>query len=273
MKEQTTRLRTELLKLEDPEERLQVLQNKYQGDTAYIIASGPSLNNYKLSYLKDRLENELVISIKQSYELLKEVTDFHILNFTNFKPYDWTGNKSIVTWGIFEQFHPQMIVDNSLACDLMIPIYRNNPNTGGGVGPNKMIYSVAERGDFELLRLDHPEIGFNQPWAPGIMYEVGIPLALFLGTKKIISVGWDIGDISLFNNGVEDDTQRIFQDHFYGTQHEEIVYAKTSMGPREITSVAKSTKGMYYWLKEQGVEWQITSDRNPGYMGIDRIEL
>ena len=45
------------------------------------------------------------------------------------------------------------------------------------------------------------------------------------------------------------------------------------MGPREITSVAKSTKGMYYWLKEQGVEWQLVSDRNPGYEGIERIEL
>ena len=35
------------------------------------------------------------------------------------------------------------------------------------------------------------------------------------------------------------------------------------MGPREILSVAKATKGIYYWMKEQGVEWEINSDRNP----------
>lgn len=273
MKKQTSLLRSELLKLEDPEERLKVLIEQYSNDVAYIIAGGPSLNNYTMDYLNERLQNELVISIKQSYEPLRDITDFHILNFTNFRPYDWSENKSIVTWGIFEQFHPQMIEENNLTCDLMIPIYRNNPNTGGGVGPNKMIYSVAERGDFDLLRLDHPEVGFNQPWAPGIMYEIGIPLALYLGCKKIVSVGWDIGDLTLFKNGIQDDTQRVFQDHFYGGKHEEIVYAKTSMGPREITSVAKSTKGMYYWLKEQGVEWQLVSDRNPGYEGIERIEL
>ena len=48
---------------------------------------------------------------------------------------------------------------------------------------------------------------------------------------------------------------------------------KTSMGPREIKSVAKATKGIYYWLKEQGVEWEMVSDTNHGYEGIPRIEL
>ena len=45
------------------------------------------------------------------------------------------------------------------------------------------------------------------------------------------------------------------------------------MGPREIRSVTKSTEPMYYWLKEQGVEWEMVSDRNPGYEGIPRITL
>ena len=136
MKSQTSKLRSELLNLEEPLERLEVLKNQYDGETVYIIAGGPSLNNYTMDYLKEFLSDKLVMSIKQSYEPLKEVTDFHILNFTNFKPYDWSNNQSIVSWAIFEQFHPQMIFDNNLTCDLMIPIYRNNPQTGGGVGPD-----------------------------------------------------------------------------------------------------------------------------------------
>ena len=273
MRSDTADLKRNILTKDDPEERLHILKDQYEGETAYVVAGGPSLNNYSMDYLKDRLKDELVISIKQSYEPLKEVTDFHVLNFTNFKPYNWEDNQSIVTWTIFEQFHPQMIAQNNLECDLMIPIYRNNPNTGGGAGPNKMAYSVAERGDFDLLRLDHPQVGFNQPWAPGIMYETCIPLALYMGCSKIVTIGWDIGDLSSFERGEDDDTQRVFQDHFYGDEHNDIVYAKTSMGPREVKSVAKSTEGMFYWLKDQGVEWNIVSDRNPGYKGIPRIEL
>ena len=60
------------------------------------------------------MADKLCMPIKQSYNLVKDVTDFHLLNFCNFAPYDWSDNKSIITWAIFEQFHPQMIFDNNL---------------------------------------------------------------------------------------------------------------------------------------------------------------
>ena len=40
-----------------------------------------------------------------------------------------------------------------------------------------------------------------------------------------------------------------------------------------LKSVSKSTKEMYYWLKNQEIEWEMVSDRNSGYHGIPRIEL
>ena len=49
-----------------------------------------------------------------------------------------------------------MIFENNLESDLFIPIFRNNPNTGGGVGPNKMIYSLSEKEDWDTMKLDHP---------------------------------------------------------------------------------------------------------------------
>ena len=81
MKSQTKKLLQELNKYEDTEKRIDVLKNKYEGDTVYIIAAGPSLNNYKMDYIKDKLKNELVMSIKQTYNDLKDITDFHLLNF------------------------------------------------------------------------------------------------------------------------------------------------------------------------------------------------
>ena len=114
MKLQTGKLKEKLLRLEDSQERLKVLKNMYEGETAYIVAAGPSLNNYSKEYLKEFMKNKLCMPIKQSYTFLKEVSDFHLLNFCNFSPYDWSGNKSIVTWGIFEQFHPKLIFENNL---------------------------------------------------------------------------------------------------------------------------------------------------------------
>ena len=251
--------------------RLELFKDKYEGETAYIISGGPSLNNYSVDYLSSKLENELVFSIKQSWNLYKDITDFHILNFTNFEPYDWTDTKSIVLWGLFEYFHPELIQKNNIRCDMWLEVFRNNPARGGMAGPDKMKISVAEQQDFDSLLLENND--FKQPWGPGLMYEICIPWAIYLGCKKIITIGWDIGDINSFANGPEDDTQRVFQEHFYGSSDEKIVYAQTKMGPREIKSVAKSTRGMSEWLESLGIEWEMSSDRNPGWEGIPRITL
>jgi len=273
MKPQTNHLKNQIHQFDEAEDRIKCLKNSYKNETAYIIAGGPSLNKYPHEYLKEFLSDKLTMSIKQSWNILRDQTDFHLLNFCNFVPYNWENCKSIVTWAIFENFHPEMIFKNNLNHDLMIPIYRNSSFRGGIDGPDKMTQSVAELLDFDNILLDNPKNGINQPWGPGIMYEMAIPLAIYLGCKKIVTVGWDIGDILSFSKDIKDETQRVFQEHFYGDEHNKIVYAKTSMGPREIMSVSNSTKDMYYWLKNKGIEWEMVSDKNPGYKGIKRITL
>ena len=134
-----------------------------------------------------------------------------------------------------------MIFENNLESDLFIPIFRNNPNTGGGVGPNKMIHSLSEREDWDTMKLDHPEYGFNQPWGPGIMYEMALPLALYLGCKKIVTIGWDIGDLSSFENGTEDDTQRVFKNTFMVTNTKRCV-CKNIYGAKRNKISSKSNK-------------------------------
>jgi hypothetical protein len=96
MKSQTKDLRSKLLSLEESEDRLKVLKNQYKGDTAYIVAAGPSLKNYSTDYLNEFFSNKLCLPIKQTYNFLREVADFHLLNFCNFAPYDWSNNQSII---------------------------------------------------------------------------------------------------------------------------------------------------------------------------------
>ena len=91
------------------------------------MSAGPSLKNYTQEYLKEKLNDKLVISIKQSFNILREVVDFHVLNFTNFEPYDYSNSEdTIVTWEVFEQYHPQMILDNNFKCELMLPCVGNH---------------------------------------------------------------------------------------------------------------------------------------------------
>ena len=50
MNSNTKELRQKMLTLDYSEERVDVLKDKYIGETVYIVAAGPSLNNYKHDY-------------------------------------------------------------------------------------------------------------------------------------------------------------------------------------------------------------------------------
>jgi len=66
MHKDTSYLRNTMLQYEDISDRLAQLYNSYEGETCYIVSAGPSLKNFEEDYLKDKLKDELVISIKQS---------------------------------------------------------------------------------------------------------------------------------------------------------------------------------------------------------------
>ena len=65
MKSKTKQLKEQLLKLSSIEERLDLLKNKYDGDTVYIVTCGPSLSTHDEAELKNKLKDKLVFSIKQ----------------------------------------------------------------------------------------------------------------------------------------------------------------------------------------------------------------
>ena len=264
MHKNTTELRNQILQYEDIPDRLRLLKDTYKGETCYIVSAGPSLKNYTREYLRSKLQDKLVISVKQSFNMLKDIVDFHVLNLTNFQPYDYSNTNNIVVWEVFEQFHPEIILNNNLKCELMLPVIGNHePDI-----VKRINESQAGKLSFDDYTLDK---NINRMYGPGIMYETVIHLALYLGVKKIITLGWDIGDVSKFKgNDLKED---VWQDHFYEDTSDKMAYAPTPMNFHEVNTVVKSTEYLNKWLLSKGVKLNIISDRNPAHQSIPRIEL
>ena len=198
----TEQLKKDLQKYESIPERIEALKDSYKGETCYIVSAGPSLKNYEPEYLKSKLENKLVFTIKQSYLLLKEICDFHILNFTNFEPYQWL-NETIVAWEVFEQYHPQMILENGFNVDVMFPVIRNH---------GTMDNTQAARLDFDDFTMDKT---YDRAWGPGLMYEMAIPFF----TDRTYGVSPGITGLAQIKQGydtsIEDVRNKVGYDHSY----------------------------------------------------------
>jgi hypothetical protein len=249
---------------EDIPDRLNVLKDAYKGETCYIVSAGPSLKNFQVDFLREKLQDELVITIKQALNTLKGIADFHVLNFTNFEPYDYSDSQdTIAVWEVFEQYHPQMILENNFKCELMLPCVGNHESDL----VKRIDNSQAGLESFDQWTLDKT---INRMYGPGIMYEIVIHLALHLGVKEIITIGWDIGDVDKFSK--DDLYQDVWQDHFYEGS-DNIKYAKTPMNYHEVNTVVKSVKYLKQWLGSKGVDFKIISDRNPADKSIERVEL
>ena len=82
----TKKLKKEIQNCDSIEERLEVLKDKYIGETAYVTGCGPSLMELDEYELKSKLDGKLVMSMKQSFDVVgSDLCDFHLLNKYNFE--------------------------------------------------------------------------------------------------------------------------------------------------------------------------------------------
>ena len=262
MKKVTPDIKANICKFEDIPDRINALKDAFKGEKCYIIGAGPSLKNYTQEYLREKLKDELVISLKQSYELLEDIVDIHILNFANYRSYDYKNNDPIVAWEVYEQFHIPMILENKLKCDLILP------TSGNWESNEEKKFKGSQCGSlsFDEWTLDKT---LNRQFGPSIIFEMAIPIALHLGVTEIVTLGWDIGDINKFD---EIEEKEFFQEHFDNSA-EKIVYAKTPQTKLELQTIINATEYLNKWLLSKGVKFNIISDINPAHKSIPRIEL
>tara|TARA_B100001250_G_C19816232_1_gene798569 strand:- start:1128 stop:1928 length:801 start_codon:yes stop_codon:yes gene_type:complete len=266
MIKKTKELKSHILsQFDDSYDRVRYLKNKYEGETAYVLGAGPSLSYYEKDFLVDFLSDKLVLSMKQTYNLVGEVTDFHFVNFSNLNQYKNINSDTITIWSVWDATQPYTIINN-FNHDIILDTYKFND------GSANLDNSMAFVRDFDKLDFDS---SFARPWGPGTMYEMCIPLSLYLGCKKIVTLGWDMYGNKLDElKKMEDENKGITHDYFDG---HDLEYKETipKVSAKEIFGVIDSTEDLNKWLKNRGVDLEIVDpyDNNPAHKSIKRIKL
>ncbi len=244
MKDITIELKNKLKDLETIEERLNILKDKYKGETAYLLTCGPSLS-YNSSILAEKLENELVISVKQAYDVVKDISDFHLLNTYNLKDYKYSTDNTIVVWSVSKSYaYNQLERIQNKPLDIYFPVI--NPPY---ITPQDTIAGSLNFNDMKLL-----DKRCEVTWGPGMFYEMMIPMCLHLGIKDIVTIGWDLK--------VTDK-----HEHFYD--------GKTDCKPQngELQQAVNSTGPFYEWCELNNINIKIISDINQVDNRFERIKL
>ena len=245
MKDITISFKNKLQELNTIQERLDILKNEYFGETAYLVTCGPSLSNHDKNILNDKLKDKLVFSIKQAYDVVSDISDFHLLNTYNLKEYEYRTDNTIVVWSVSKSY-----ADNQLRriqdkpVDIYFPVI--NPPY---ITPMDTIAGSLNFDDMKLLG-ERCEV----TWGPGMFYEMMIPLCLHLGVMDIVTIGWDL---KVTNE----------HKHFY----KEKMDCKPQDG--ELQQAVNSTGPFYDWCERNDINLKIISDINNVDERFKRITL
>jgi hypothetical protein len=250
----TKNFKKEMTKFDSCEERINLLKDAYKDKTVCIVAPGPSLNSHNIEELKKTLSREdiVVFSIKQAYNWTQELTDFHITSTWGSdmkKGYDYVDDNTIVFYGFTKAYvNEQMkkVLYKPSLLDFWIPI---------STPPYHFEQDCMHvTGDFDLFY----EFGKNYEmrWGNGIMYEQAIPLALYIGCKEFVTIGYDIGEL-----GVK------YQKHAYADDESKVIPADD----KQLYDYVKSTSKLYDWFKKEKINFRIFSDTNPSDERFKRI--
>ncbi|MCJ8294576.1 MAG: hypothetical protein HRU06_12870 [Oceanospirillaceae bacterium] len=284
MLSRTNEIKKMLGKSKSHQEKIEILRNSYKGEVCYILTAGPSINDYSANYLQEKLKDELVIAVKQTYDLLPGLVDFHLLNQFNYQKTEYAVSKPIIMKVGLDGAKlktPGLLPDLEFLID-MTKTSRED--------------SLSGSMDFSNWLLDR---GDNyRPFGPGIMHEIGLFLPVLLGAKKIIVIGWDLGSaktngISRYyeKDGIGKSIQQVVMDHSPALYNkvlvrflniyrqimfrfdDSIILNNPGITVNEAGFISKSTGPLYDWLKFRGIEFEIVSNNSMIDKSVPRVSL
>lgn len=264
--------------------RIDLLRGAYEGLTCVVVTCGPSLEDHSRERLLSILRGTLTVAVKQAVDVVGPVTDIHCFNIYNVKRYRGVRQETI---RILTTDPRSRAVQYNRA-DVELPLWS---------GDRLLEDSISAAGDFAANQLDR---GIERRRGPGILYETVLPVAHFVGARRIVTIGWDVA--------ARDGTNRHFDDGAHQTRYYERLsrsshrdrgrvreitaldaglrrlrtsmrhlrgetYNLARMQPGEADLAVRGSEFAARWLEAEGIEFAVISPKSLAAPQIDRWSL
>jgi hypothetical protein len=284
MHQKTSKIKSKIRNASTLKEKIAILSNSYKDVDCVILTAGPSINDIELSQLRKFLKNKVIIAVKQTYNLVPDLVDIHLINTDNYQLYDFLENDPIKI---------KVSVDGIRA---KTPCYHEDLNffinKSVAVDKKDSLAYTREFAKYKILD------SISRPWGPGIMYEIGVYLPQLLGCGKLFVIGWDLGvrksdNIPRFyeKKSVLNLLETFFKQkmpNFYNEIllrfinkfnsfrfifNKSVVLNKPVISRNEASFICDSSFELYQWLLSESVEMFVISERSMLDSRITRIQL
>ena len=250
-------LKKRINKAETLQQKVDLLKDSFKGETCYVLSCGPSLLDYTEKELKEKLDGKLVLAVKQAYNRVPDLVDFHFFNCANIpaprgypivEHYQYEENEPIIVASSNYPLHTRWSKHQKHDLFFKVPIRTEIDD--------QFICKTKSFDDYDLSN------NIERPCGPGIMYETVIYMAAHLGVKKIIAIGWDLSQTN-----PKDPSE---YQHFY---KREDMFIKGDILPWEVTATCDASEALYKWLQKRNIELEIASNKSSLYEKIPRVVL
>lgn len=224
-------------------ERFDLIRNAYQGETAFLFSCGPSFDPDQLAKHFPNLKNSLVIAVKQAYDELSEIADFHILNTINHKKYKYSKNTIRILGRPFNEETPIVGPAPHLECRAERQL---NMLSGDAA---KQLWLVRTL-NFEKYKFNRQ---IERPWGPSIIVEICLYMLLHMGVKRVVCVGWDVTPPRKSNMEMP---------HYYERKTSSILTLPDKLASLLLESLPKKVPARYKKLIEMHIKYHLGKTYN-----------
>lgn len=183
--------------------RNQFLRNQYEGESAYVLTCGPSLEIVWTEELREFLDDKLVLAVKQAHDLAPEIVDYHLYNEVRHREYDYRGETIRISVSNFMPEFPSHI---------HYPIRKYEWED-----------ALFVTDEYDRWSLDK---SYDRPWGIGIMFEIGLFLPAHLGCHRMLIMGFDMNQDGKYHFYDDSDDQ---DSEAYDVDEEEFYFAQRTI--------------------------------------------
>ena len=215
--------------------RTAVLHNKYEGETAFVFSCGPSLSDVWSDKVLAGLDGRFTVAVKAAYKKVRELQpDMYWFNPIRIPKLDCPCNPDTIRVSSSNPTNPHNLDLFHHGCDLFYPLDVTTPDR-----------TLLATHAFDTAVLPPPgNLVPLRPWGAGILLDMGLFILMYMGFKRIIVVGWDMGKESYT--------------HFY--DQENLIDSESIRVESEYSQRAAPV--LVSWMAKKGVELRLCSPQS-----------